>query len=107
MKSSEELILETGAARYNSRMNNSEKLTLWLGATRYYLGRMTYAVSMFCDLLIKEWSDLPKDTQGIIKRDIEEEYERYAKYEQGIIKVSPLGMDMDKQQWDKVRELWK
>ena len=30
-------------------MTDDQQLTLWLGATRYYLGRETYAVGQDCD----------------------------------------------------------
>ncbi len=85
-------------------MNDQQKLTLWLGATRYYLGRMSYAVSDYCDLLIQSWGDIPKNTQKLIERDIEEAFTRDEEREGGY---SPLGMDCDKQQWERVRRLWR
>lgn len=32
-------------------MTPDKTTTLWLGAFRYYCGRMTYAVSDFCEML--------------------------------------------------------
>ena len=49
---------------------------LWIAATRYYLGRTSYAVSGYCKLLRQEWLRLPAHVQHIIRRDIEEEFAR-------------------------------
>lgn len=73
-------------------MNDGDKSTLWVGAFRYYLGRRTYAVSTFCEILIKEWYSLEKDTQDLILGEIEE--------------CKNLGDDCDKLEWTRlVREL--
>ena len=44
-------------------MNPDQQTTLWLGSFRYYLGRRTYAVSDFCELLIQEWTTLDERTK--------------------------------------------
>lgn len=92
-----------------------KSITIWLGATRYYLGRMTYAVSDFCECLIAEWPNLPEEARNLIKRDIEEEFVRDDDFRSRIdeaqdlvsgIKYLPLGMDCDRKQWERVRALW-
>lgn len=83
---------------------DDEKLTLWLGAFRYYLGRMTYAVSDFCELLIKQWETLPERTKALIKKELavaireDDENRLDGKYYPG------LGHDCDRHQWLKVRD---
>jgi hypothetical protein len=86
-------------------VTDEEKLTLWLGAFRYYCGRMTYAVGDFCDLLRKEWSSLPKYTQDLIKIELEETFARDDEIRpEGH--YAPLGADCDRAEWEKVRNLW-
>ena len=88
-------------------MKDFQMTTLWLGATRYHLGRATYAVRDFCELLAEEWDKLPKPTQSLIKRDVEEEFERddIARAEGRDYK--PLGHDCDRQAWEELRGLWR
>ena len=95
-------------------MSDSEMTTLWLGATRYYLGRMTYAVGNFCDMLIRAWPALPDETKYLIQRDIEEEFVRDDKVREESKNLVPfdkvwlpLGHDCDRTEWEKVRGLWK
>lgn len=87
-------------------MNDEQKLTLWVGATRYYLGRTTYAVSSFCDLLRQEWLNLPDHTLGIIIRDIEEAFAQDDRARESGANFKPLGHDCDRQSWETVRALW-
>lgn len=87
--------------------DDHEALTLWVGATRYYLGRMTYAVSDFTQMLIKHWPQLPPKTQAIITRDIEEAFAKDAKENNTALYLfHPLGHDCDRREWEKVRALW-
>lgn len=92
--------------QYGANRTNEEQSLLWIGAFRYYCGRMSYAVSWFCELLIRDWPLLPKHARDIIKRDLEEEFKR-----DDQLRVpgqySPLGMDMDRREWERVRELWR
>lgn len=89
-----------------------EQSTVWIGACRYYLGRMTYAVGNFCDSLVRHWPTLPEHTRSIIQRDVEEEFDRddnaRSRRDAGHdVNYLALGHDCDRQQWEKVRELWK
>jgi hypothetical protein len=93
--------------------DDDDKITLWLGAFRYYCGRMTYAVGDFADILIREWSNLPSRVRYLIERDLEEEFRRDdASRELKNMKDSdrvwnhPLGHDCDRAQWERVRKLW-
>lgn len=88
-------------------MSPDKELTLWVGATRYYLGRMSYAVSDFCNLLIGSWNDLDSRTKTIIRRDIEEEFVRDDESRERGDSYHPLGHDIDRQSWEHVRKLWK
>jgi len=87
-------------------MSDTEKLTLWLGAFRYYCGRMTYAVSDFCDLLRKEWPSLPEHTRGLIRAELEEAFARDDKH-RPYDHYAPLGADCDRKEWEKVRAIWE
>jgi len=88
-------------------MSNVNELTLWLGATRYYLGRRTYAVGDFCEELIANWSFFEEATKDILIREIEAEFDRddLARLEGRDYK--PLGDNCDRQSWEKARSLWK
>ena len=88
-------------------MKPDEEITLWLGATRYYLGRMTYAVGSFCDLLIEHWPALHEATRQLLKRDIETEFERDDELRTTGSQYLPLGQDCDRKEWERVRRLWQ
>lgn len=90
----------------NGIMNDSEKLTLWVGAFRYYCGRQTAAVADFCDLLIREWDSLPDRIKFIIKRDLEEEFKTDDADRASGNDWKRLGHDCDRAAWEKVRALW-
>lgn len=87
-------------------MTEDEALTLWLGATRYYLGRMTYAVSNYCELLRQNWDRLPDKTRSLIQRDVEEKFESDDKDRAKGARYKALGHDCDRAQWERVRQLW-
>jgi hypothetical protein len=78
-----------------------------LAAVRYCLGRMTYIVSDCCDWLLQVWPDLSQDIRTVIKRDIEEDFTRDDAARLRGDSYLPLGHDMDRKQWEKVRELWR
>lgn len=87
-------------------MTEQWQTTLWLGAFRYYCGRMTYAVGDFCDLLIAEWGELPEATRALIRRDLSEEFGRDDAARERGAEHLPLGADCDRAQWERVRRLW-
>lgn len=86
-------------------MNDDELITLWIGAFRYYCGRMTYAVSDFCNALIKNWNDVPEMAKAIIRRELEAKFNDAESRANGD-SYHPLGMDCDRKSWESVRELW-
>lgn len=92
-------------------MSPDHQSILWIGAFRYYCGRMTYAVSSFVDLLVWEWPNLPEHAQQIIKRDLEEDFVRddslRVSIREGGMTWLPLGHDCDRAQWERVRRLWQ
>jgi purine-nucleoside phosphorylase len=57
-------------------------------AFRYALGRKSMAVLTVVDELVKKWDSLPQTTKQQIKREIRECHD--------------LGMDYDKQQWERI-----
>ena len=84
-------------------------MTVLVGANRYYMGRMTYAVSSWCDFLIAIWPQLPADVQGIIREDVDDGFVRDDRARYGSTSQNsyfPLGGDCDRAAWQCVRELW-
>lgn len=85
---------------------------LWIASTRYYLGRMSYAVGDFCSHLIGAWPRLDDNTRDVIRRDVESEFERddvarhTRMHDPGSRIPFALGMDCDRAEWEKVRKLW-
>lgn len=89
-------------------MNVQDELTLWTGVVRYYLGRMSYAVSSACEMLCAEWPKLSPETRWMIQRDIEEAFGSDDKARaRGEIAWLPLGHDCDRRSWETVRRLWE
>ena len=78
-----------------------------IAAVRYCLGRMTYIVGDCCDWLRQVWTELEPGAQHVIQRDIEEAFKRDDEARERGEQYKPLGMDMDRRGWEKVRELWK
>ena len=87
-------------------MNRDEELTLFVGATRYYLGRMTYAVDDFCRILITNWKSFSEETKNTIRRDVETEFDMDDKARVRGDQHKPLGHDCDRKSWERVRNLW-
>jgi hypothetical protein len=86
-------------------MTDNQISALLIGAFRYYCGRMSYAVSSFCELLIQEWPKLPDHTKSIIKQDLLEEFDRDDRARENGSEYKPLGHDCDRQPWENVRGL--
>lgn len=49
---------------------------LLVSATRYMLGRKTYAVALHCDALAEAWPQLSSWARETIRRDVERAFER-------------------------------
>lgn len=69
------------------------------------MGRMSYAVSEHCDWLVANWNNLPEGEKEIVRQDLEKEFERDDKFRND--NYGPLGMDTDRKEWERVRQLWK
>lgn len=83
-------------------MTDDEKMTLWLGSFRYHMGRQTYAVGMFCEMLLRHWAEIPAKTQNLIRRELADEIERDNKAREAGDQYKPLGADIDRLQWINV-----
>jgi hypothetical protein len=78
-----------------------------IAAFRYCLGRMTYIVGDCASWLIKIWPYLSKETQNIIKRDLEEAFTRDDEDREAGRDYKALGHDCDRAEWSRVRKLWE
>lgn len=78
-----------------------------LGAVRYATGRMSYVVGTTCDWLAANWGRLEPQLRGTIARDLEEEFEADDRARAEGRAYKPLGMDMDRAQWERVRALYR
>ena len=76
-------------------------------AVRYCLGRRTYAVDDCSRWLCSVWDLLEPEARNLIQRDVEEEFRRDdAARANGNVSGLPLGMDIDRASWERVRKLW-
>ena len=78
-----------------------------IAAVRYCLGRQSYIVGDCCDWIIANWQDWSERTRNLIQSDIEEEFKRDDESREEGREFHPLGMDMDRAEWERVRRLWK
>lgn len=91
--------------------NATMELPEWMihQSFRYILGRMTYAVSTWVDWAVENWDQIPDHEKGIIIRELDEEFikdDAVRKREKTGIFYRPLGMDTDREQWERVRKLY-
>lgn len=86
-------------------MTDDEKMTLWLGSFRYHLGRQTYAVGMFCEMLLRHWHEIDSKTQNLIRNELAEEIARDNKAREEGWTVKPLGADIDRAEWVTVAKV--
>ena len=87
-------------------MSPEQELTLWVGATRYYLGRMSIAVGFFTEMLCGAWPVLFRGTRDAIRWDVEEAFERDDRGRVRRGRRFALGCDCDRASWNTVRALW-
>ena len=78
-----------------------------ISAFRYCCGHSTYVVGVCADWLISIWPLLTENTRAVIQRDLEREFARDAKARATGDSHQPLGWDCDREQWERVRKLWK
>lgn len=77
-----------------------------IAAFRYCLGRRTYIVSDCCDWLVTNWENFQKFTKDVIRGDLEWAFDEDDRDRAEKRKHKKLGMDIDRQQWERVRALW-
>jgi hypothetical protein len=80
---------------------------LIITTNRYYLGRKTISVNFWCNQLIISWNLLSDLSKTVIISDIETEFKNDDRSRRlNPDGVHPLGHDIDRENWEKVRELW-
>ena len=77
-----------------------------IAAVRYCLGRSTYIVGDCVNWLIPLWPSLPENVHSVLRRDIEQQFERDDVARADGWDHKPLGHDMDRREWQRVRALW-
>jgi hypothetical protein len=83
-------------------LNDADQLTLFLQSVRYAFGRRSYAVGDTVDAVIKFWPQLSQRVQDLIKRDLIEAIADDDRSRADGREHHPLGMDMDRQSWDRL-----
>ena len=78
-----------------------------LAAVRYCLGRSSYIVGDCVDWLHHQWGDMSPSIRATIARDVDEEFARDDQARERGENYKPLGMDMDRRQWERARALWQ
>ena len=73
-----------------------------LSAFRYALGRSTYIVEDTVIWLEENWYDIPEDAQRLIHKELSEAFRADNERRRLGIRHHPLGMDMDRAQWEKL-----
>ena len=77
-----------------------------IAAFRYCLGRQTYIVGECTDWLVQIWPHLIESAREIIRRDVEEAFERDDLQRADGLTYKALGDDCDRERWERVRRLW-
>lgn len=77
---------------------------LWVGAFRYYIGRMTISVHHFCEVLVECWDDLPKKAKILIEKELLREISEDDLARLKGDRFRPLGQDVDSKEWRRVYE---
>ena len=80
---------------------------LVVNATRYCMGRMTYAVGEHVGWLVTHWHELDDHTRWQIARDLDREFEADDRARATGLDYKPLGMTCDRQEWERVRALYR
>lgn len=83
-------------------MNEDTLNLLWIGAFRYWLGRQTISVHSFCDEIIDGWENIPRQSKGVILRDLKEAVDSDNRDRRRGREVKTLGHDMDRAKWLQV-----
>lgn len=81
-----------------------DDLVFW--SFRYFLGRQTIATCQFAEELSKAFPLLNKRVKNLIRRELDRSFQEDDKARKNNEKFLPLGLDCDRQQWQKVREAY-
>lgn len=82
----------------------ADSLIFW--SFRYFLGRQTAATVGFAMELAVAWPLIRKNTQDLIKSELEEAFERDDDARERSLSFRPLGDWCDRAAWEKVREAY-
>ena len=85
-------------------LTQQELDTLFLQSFRYCLGRTTYAVSDFCNLLIMHKDSLSDSTLRCIKRELKDAFAKDDCDRECNHNYRALGHDCDRDSWSFVLE---
>ena len=83
---------------------SDERVIEW--GVRYCLGRMTYVTKECADWLETHWPSMSAETRIAIKRDVERAFAEDTRARLEGLQRRPLGMDIDREEWERVRKLW-
>ena len=75
---------------------DTDKEAMLINATRYCLGRQSYAVGEHCDILRRSWPYLRRSVREVIEADVER-----------ALTSGQVGMDQDRREWERVAALWR
>jgi len=106
--------MKTSKSSQPAQVGLSEGLGAWgrddlmaIAAVRYCLGRMTYITSDCSEWLIEQWPNIKPSAQAVIRRDIDEAFQRDDEARESGDAYKPLGWDCDRAVWATVRALWQ
>lgn len=74
---------------------------------RYVLGRRSHAVSTWVDWAVENWDIIPDREKGCIIRELEEEFDKDDKARREGDNYNPLGPDMHREEWQRIRNLYQ
>ena len=77
-----------------------------IAAFRYSCGQSTYMSKVCAEWLVEIWPLLGLNTRAVIERDLEASFKDDDEARQKSEVFRPLGWDMDRKEWEKVRALW-
>lgn len=72
-----------------------------MAAVRYCIGRRSYIVGDCVDWLITNWQAFEPNCRNVILRDLREAMQRDNEARERGDEYRPLGMDMDRREWDR------
>jgi hypothetical protein len=87
-------------------LNHFDSHMILIAAFRYFLGRTTAVTGYFAQNLATAWPDIPEKTKEVIHLELEKAFAEDDKNRAEKSHYRRLGMDMDRETWQKVRDLW-